>query len=159
MFSSNETFPGQSCTATLHNNTLQKFQLCQNQQVQPNLIERTRLRPVMQHQARKPGQLVQVPIVDIFRHLESCSRWQLAQWNMIDHSGVLFEEDKAVLVFIPFSKTVRTWSHELQRGLYTKQDSLSIAKWIAHGGYEVTWNAIVLQMRGVSSFYCYIFEK
>jgi hypothetical protein len=128
MFSHSDAFPGQFCTAVLHNNALHKTQLCQNQQIQPNLIERTILRPPMQHQAHKPGQLVQAPIVNISPLGVMFKVTTLLQRNMIDHSEVLFEEDEAVLVFIPFSKIVRTESHEPQRGLYTKADSLPLIR-------------------------------
>lgn len=46
--------------------------------------------------------------------------------NTADHIGVVFEEVNAVLVFIPFSKVIRTESYDLQIGFYTKTDRLTV---------------------------------
>jgi hypothetical protein len=47
---------------------------------------------------------------------------------MTDQSGVVFEEGKAVLVFILFSRIIRTESYELQIGLSTKTNRLTIIR-------------------------------
>jgi hypothetical protein len=91
MFSSSDVFPGQSYTAALHSNTFHKFQAYQNQKVLPNLIEWTMLRLPVEHQAYKPGQLVQAPIVNI-SPLGVTFKVTTVVLNMTDHSGVVFEE-------------------------------------------------------------------
>ena len=123
MFYSSDVFPDQSCRTALHNNRLHKSQVCQNQKVQPNLTEMMLRLPVW-YQTYNPGQLVQASIVNI-SPLGVTFKVMTLVLNMTDHSGVVFEERKAVLVLIPFSRIIRTESYELQIWLSTKTNRLT----------------------------------
>ena len=81
----------------------------------------------VEHQAYNPGQLVQASIVNI-SSLDVTFKVMTLVLKMTDHSEVVFEEGKAVLVFIPLSTIIRTQSYEPQIGLYTKTNRLTVIR-------------------------------
>jgi len=85
------------------------------------------LRFLLYHQAYNPGQLIQAPTVNI-SPLGVTFKVMTLVLNTTDHSGVVSEEVKAVLLFIPLSRVIRTESYELQIGLYTKTNRLTVIR-------------------------------